>query len=125
MKIQEIKKVLKKGEIQKILNDENLSKSAKIKIFFEAGLNVKEIANILNIRYNFAYNVISNYVNVENIPTIQNKEKSKKDQIIEMFLNGQTNKEISINLKTNYNYVFNTLKEYKSKQNSELSDNSK
>jgi len=104
-------------KVGEILNNETLSKSSKMKQLFELGYSVKEISNMLNVRYNFVYNVISNYVNVNQIETVKEVNKqSKKDLIIEMFKQGKTRKEISIELKTNYNYVFNVIKEYTSKQ---------
>lgn len=106
-----------KQQLNKILSDETISKSNKMKQLFELGYSVKEISTMLNVRYNFVYNVISNYVNVNGIETVKqvNKE-SKKDLIIELFKQGKSRKEISIELKTNYNYVFNVIKEYTSKQ---------
>lgn len=97
-----------------LLNDESISKSAKIKRLWETGYTVKQVAEELGIRYNFAYNVISNHVNVGNIETVkQEKGESKKDLIVEQFKQGNSLKEISVNLRTNYNYVFNTVKAYK------------
>lgn len=112
--VEETKKLSKKS-IESLLSDESISKSSKIKSLFDSGLEVKEVSNLLNIRYNFAYNVISNYVNMNSINVEQTKKESVKDKIIELYLQNKSNKEISIELKTNYNYVFNTLKEYKSK----------
>lgn len=114
--MQENVKVSQK-KVSEILNNETLSKSSKMKQLFELGYSVKEISNMLNIRYNFVYNVISNYVNVNQIETIKEVNKqSKKDLIVELFKQGKTRKEISVELKTNYNYVFNVIKEYTSKQ---------
>jgi transposase len=108
--------VLTAGQIKKVLADESTSKSAKIKALFDAGLETKEIAGHLNIRYNFAYNVISNYVNMNGIELEVVAKDNKKQKIIEMYLQEKSNKEISIELKTNYNYVFNTIKAYKQSQ---------
>jgi predicted transcriptional regulator len=104
-------------KVSEIVNNETLSKSKKMKALFDLGYSIKEISTLLNVRYNFVYNVISNYVNLENIQVVKEVNKqSKKDLIIEMFKQGKTRKEISIELKTNYNYVFNVIKEYTSKQ---------
>jgi hypothetical protein len=109
--------------IKKILTNETLSKSKKMIAMFELGMEVKEIANIMTedegklVRYNFVYNVVSNYSTVNAIKTETNKKEGKKDLIIAMYLDGKTNKEISIDLRTNYNYVFNTIKDYKIKNN--------
>lgn len=104
------------AQIKKLLADESTSKSSKIKALFDAGLTVKDIAAHLQIRYNFAYNVISNYVNMNDIQLEVVAKDNKKQKIIELHLQQKSNKEISIELKTNYNYVFNTIKAYKLSQ---------
>lgn len=110
--IENAKKVTDKM-IATITSNESLSKSAKMKELFDIGLDIKEIAVIMNVRYNFVYNVVSNYVNMNKIETVAKDKNVKKDAIIAMHLNGKTNKEISIELTTNYNYVHNVLKQYK------------
>ena len=105
--------------IKKVVADEGMSKSAKMKALFDLGLEVKEIANVLGVRYNFVYNVVSNYCNTNGIPVETNKRESKRDKIIELHKQGLSNKEISIELKTNYNYVFNVIKAYKRAQEME------
>ncbi|MNM08221.1 hypothetical protein D3C81_182890 [compost metagenome] len=110
--IENAKKVTDKM-IATITSNESLSKSAKMKELFDIGLDIKEIAVIMNVRYNFVYNVVSNYVNMNKIEIVAKDKNVKKDAIIAMYLNGKTNKEISIELTTNYNYVHNVLKQYK------------
>ena len=105
-------KVTKAG-INKVVVDESMSKSGKMKLLFDMGLEVKEIATVMGVRYNFVYNVVSNYCNMNGIQVETQKKESKKDDIIRLYKDGKTNKEISIELKTNYNYVFNTIKAYK------------
>jgi predicted transcriptional regulator len=102
--------------IKKVLADESTSKSSKMKALFDAGFTVKEIAAHMQVRYNFAYNVISNYVNMQAIELEVVAKDNKKEKIIEMHLQQKSNKEISIELKTNYNYVYNTIKSYKLNQ---------
>lgn len=92
------------------------SKSAKMKQLFELGLSIKEIAGHMECRYQFAYNVISNWVNTAGIEVIVEERASKKDVIIDLYNQGRTNKEISVELKVNYNYVFKVLKDYKASQ---------
>lgn len=99
-------------KIEKIVAQE-ISKSARMIELFSHGLTVKEIATEMNVRYNFAYNVVSNHVNMNGIELEEVSKDTKKEKIIELYLEGKSNKEISIDLKTNYNYVFNTLKKYK------------
>lgn len=111
-------KEISTAAVKKVLASEE-SKSAKIKQLFDGGLEVKQIAELMQIRYNFAYNVISNYINMNGFEVERNQKASKKDAIIELHQAGKSNKEISIELKTNYNYVFNTLKDYKAQQKAE------
>lgn len=103
-------------KIEKITKNENISKSQKMKDLFELGLEIKEIATIMNVRYNFVYNVVSNHVRINDIETTSVERNSRKNEIIELFLSGKTNVEISKELKVNYNYVFKVIKEYKSEQ---------
>ena len=90
-----------------------ISKSAKMKQLFELGLSVKEIAGHMECRYQFAYNVISNWVNTAGIEITVEERTSKKDIIVDLYNQGRTNKEISVELKVNYNYVFKVLKDHK------------
>ncbi len=92
------------------------SKSAKMKQLFELGLSIKEIAGHMECRYQFAYNVISNWVNTAGIEVTVEERTSKKDVIVALYNQGRTNKEISVELKVNYNYVFKVLKDYKASQ---------
>lgn len=92
------------------------SKSAKMKQLFELGLSIKEIAGHMGCRYQFAYNVISNWVNTAGIEVTVEERASKKDAIVALYNQGHTNKEISVELKVNYNYVFKVLKDYKASQ---------
>lgn len=103
-----------KKDIDAIVSNDSISKSEKIRSLFNLGIEIKEIAGYLSIRYNFVYNVVSNYININDIKIVSEDKVSKKDLIVELFNQGKSNKEISIELKTNYNYVFNTLKVYKS-----------
>ena len=99
-------------EINKIKELE-VSKSQKMKELFELGLEIKEVASLMGTRYQFAYNVISNWVNMNGIEVMEEERVSKKGEIIKQYLDGKSNKEISIDQKVNYNYVFKVLKEYK------------
>jgi transposase len=98
--------------INKVVAGEG-SKSGKMKELFDLGLEVKEIAKVMDVRYNFVYNVVSNYAAMNGLETATTKKAGKKEAIIELYKQGKTNKEISIELKTNYNYVFNVLKQVK------------
>jgi len=107
-------KVTKK-QIAGVLKGEG-SKSQKMKDLFDLGLEVKEIANLMDVRYNFSYNVISNYININEIETEQEEKSEKKQAIIDLFNQGMKKVDISKTLKTNYNYIFKVIKEYKEGQ---------
>ena len=98
-------------EIQKIINNAT-SKSKAMVALYNSGLEIKQIANIMQVRYNFVYNVISNYCRMNDIElrTNKNNTNSKKVQIEELFKAGKSNVEIAKELKTNYNYVYKITK---------------
>ena len=98
-------------EIQKIINNAT-SKSKAMVALYNSGLEIKQIANIMQVRYNFVYNVISNHCRINDIElrTNKNNTNSKKVQIEELFKAGKSNVEIAKELKTNYNYVYKVTK---------------
>lgn len=98
--------------ISGIKENATLSKSGKMKELFRLGLDVKEIASIMGVRYNFVYNVVSNMVIVEGIEVEATKSTSKKDEIWALLDSGKTAKEVAIELKTNLNYVYKLRKEW-------------
>ena len=104
---------MKQNEINKLLNDTTLSKSKKFIALYNEGLEIKEIASLFNVRYNFVYNVVSNYCRMNDIElrTNQVNGSSKKVMIEELFKQGKSNTEISKELKTNYNYVYKITKQ--------------
>ena len=104
---------MSKASVTKLVKDESVSKSAKMKALFEAGYSIKEISTMLEVRYNFVYNVVSNHVTVNGVEVESTKRAGKKEAIIELFNQGKTNKEISAELKSNYNYVYNVVKAHK------------
>lgn len=106
-----------KAAVKKIVEAEG-SKSGKMKQLFDMGMEVKEIAKTLDVRYNFVYNVVSNYAMMNGMETETQKRGGKKERIIELYKLGKTRKEIAIELKTNYNYVYNVLKNYGKKEES-------
>lgn len=70
----------------------------------------------MDVRYNFVYNVISNYCVVEGIEVEKKASTGKKDIIIGLHKEGKTKKEISVELKTNYNYIYQVIKKYETEQ---------
>ena len=103
---------MKNMEIQKIINT-STSKSQAMVELYNQGLEIKQIAQAMDVRYNFVYNVISNYCRMNDVELRTNKENghSKKAQIAELFAQGKSNTEIAKELKTNYNYVYKITKE--------------
>lgn len=101
-------------ETAKVISDETISKSQKMKTLFSYGFTIKEIASQLNVRYNFVYNVIQNQVICEGLEVESTKVSSKKETVRELFNQGKSTKEIAIDLKTNYNYIYKLVKEIKS-----------
>ena len=97
------------------MKKQEISKSQQMINMYNDGKEIKEIAQAMNVRYNFAYNVISNYCRMHDVElrTNRNTENSKKAQIIELLESGKTKTEVATELKCNYNYVFKIEKEMK------------
>lgn len=104
---------LTKETINQILNDTSLSKSKRFIKLYNDGMEIKEIASLCNVRYNFVYNVISNHCRMNDVElrTNQINGSSKKVMIEELFKQGKSNTEIAKELKTNYNYVYKITKQ--------------
>ena len=106
-----VSKVITKKEVDELLKTE-VSKSQKIIKLFEGGLDVKNISTLMGIRYNFSYNVISNYIRMNDVKGVIKEEKeNKKSEIIKLYKEGKSNIEISTELKCNYNYVWKICNE--------------
>lgn len=120
MKKSNVEKVIGTKAVAKVVADETLSKSAKVKALFDGGMEVKEIAEAVGIRYNFAYNVISNYIIVNEIEVETQRKASKKDAVWALLDEGKSAKEIAVELKTNYNYVYKLRKEWITKATAEV-----
>ena len=112
MKKVEVKK-MSKNQVEAVLKDEKLSKSAKVRALFDGGLEVKEIATLLNIRYNFAYNVLQNHIIQNDIKVEKSERNSKKDEIIKLLSEGKSLVEVCKATKSNYNYVWKLSSELK------------
>lgn len=102
---------MKQTEIKKILSGDT-SKSKKMVELYNGGLEIKQIAELMGVRYNFVYNVVSNYCRMNEVELRTNKDNSnsKKVQIEKLFREGKSNTEIAAELKTNYNYVYKITK---------------
>ena len=90
-----------------------VSKSAAIKEMFAGGMEVKEIATTLGVRYNHAYNVVNNEVIVHGLDVIKDGragDNSKKAQIIDLLAQGKSINDIAKELHVIYNYVWQVAK---------------
>ena len=103
---------MKNMEIQTIINNATSKSKAMVELYNQ-GLEIKEIAIAMDVRYNFVYNVISNHCRMNDVElrTNNGNENSKKVMIEKLFKEGKTNVEISKELKTNYNYVYKITKQ--------------
>ena len=100
-----------KAEIKKIVEQE-ISKSQRMIQLYNGGLEIKEIANVMGVRYNFVYNVVSNYCRMNDVQMRVVVKENKKAKIIQLIEAGKTNVEISAETKCCYNYVFGVRKAY-------------
>lgn len=103
---------MKQNEIQTIINNATSKSKAMVELY-NAGCEIKQIAQAMDVRYNFVYNVVSNYCRMNEVELRTNKENgdSKKAMITKLFKEGKSNTEIAKELKTNYNYVYKITKE--------------
>ena len=89
------------------------SKSKKMVALYNLGLELKDIAKLMDVRYNFVYNVVSNHCRMNELVLRTNtRGASKKDEIIALLDAGKSNVEIAKELKSNYNYVSKVVKEH-------------
>lgn len=100
-----------KAEIKKIV-DQDISKSQRMIQLYNGGLEVKDIAKVMGVRYNFVYNVVSNYCRMNDVQMRVVVKENKKATIIQLIKAGKSNVEISAELKCCYNYVFGVRKAY-------------
>lgn len=105
--------------VESIVTSE-MNKSNKMIALYQLNLPIKEIAVLMDTRYNFVYNVVSNYCIKNGLTISTNKvdTDSKKDIVIRMYLEKKTAKEIAIELKANMNYVYTIIKTYKQQHES-------
>lgn len=103
---------MKKEEIRKVIEAEG-SKSSKMLKLYNEGLEIGDIAKLMNVRYNFVYNVVSNDCRKSGTEVrVTKKQGTVKTAIIKCIEEGKTNTDISKELSVNYNYVFKVRKEY-------------
>jgi transposase len=107
-----VEKVATTKEITKVIGSEQ-TKSAKMKELFLMGVDIKEIAKLMETRYNFVYNVVSNMIRMNDMEevVVKDRKEGKKDEIIKLLNEGHSNIEISKILKSPYNYVWKVVNE--------------
>ena len=98
-----------------IVAAEGMNKSDKIKALFEGGLDVKDISELLQIRYNHAYNVIQNYVIVNDIEVEKSARSvnAKRLEVIQILENGGKLIDAARATKSSYNYVWKISQDMK------------
>jgi|BioPla2DNA2_1021312.scaffolds.fasta_scaffold175003_1 transposase len=101
----------KKVDFEKILKDESLSKSEKIRRLYVGGLSVSEISKLSGFRYQMCYNIIDDYCVKNGIEKKTSKKgESKSDVIVKLFKEGKSVKEIAYMTDSWPNYVYRVLK---------------
>ena len=116
LNVEEMIDVKRVDKIVKEIADGKMSKGAGIRECFAGGMEVKDIAAKLGIRYNHVYNVVKNEVLVHGlsdqvIASERGGENSKKAQITAMLQEGKSITEISAELKCMYNYVWSVARD--------------
>lgn len=112
MKLVQVEDMIKEArvaEIKDAVANKTMTKGAAIREMFAGGMETKDIATALGIRYNHAYNVIKNEVLIHGLEVeteSRGGENSKKAQIIQGLQDGKSIKEVAAELKCMYNYVW-------------------
>jgi transposase-like protein len=103
--------MLEKKFVNEVLASGESKSKMMVRMYNEGG-EISEISKIMGVRYNFVYNVVSNYCRVNEVDLRTVEKDSKKGAIIELIEKGLSNNEISRELKSCYNYVFSVRKNY-------------
>lgn len=116
LNVEEMIETKRVDKIAKEIAEGKISKGAGIRECFAGGMEVKDIATRLGIRYNHVYNVVKNEILVHGladqvIASERGGENSKKAQIVAMLQEGKTITEISTELKCMYNYVWSVARD--------------
>lgn len=113
VKLNEVEKVLNGSEIKVLVNDEGLKKSEKMRQLFLGGVDVKSISELMGVRYNFVYNVVSEMIRLNDMEGNVDKKVrgSVKESIIKLLVDKKSVNEISKELKVNSNMVRKYKKE--------------
>ena len=99
MKLVQVEEQITEARVEEIkasVANKTMTKGAAIREMFVGGMETKDIANKLGIRYNHAYNVIKNEVLIHGLEVeteSRGGENSKKAQIIQGLQDGKSIKE--------------------------------
>lgn len=124
----------KRRAIETVL-DEELTKSGKIRGLYKLGIEVKDIAKILDLKYNFVYNIVAQCIKEGIVTEIQKPEPTHEEKmliavkekevkplppemestIVQMWIEGKESNEISETLKIDFDYVLRIVKQTKNK----------
>ena len=89
-----------------------MSKSQKMRELYDQGMSVSQISKELGCRYQFVYQIISNYTNGD-IKNSNDKKDSKSEEFRKLFDEGLSVGEIAKTTNSNYTFVFQVIKKYK------------
>jgi hypothetical protein len=74
--------------------DEKLSKSEKIRRLHDQGMKIAEIAKLLGIRYQFAYNVVTYYVAQKQVEVLKYVGVADADSVLPIHAEGSKDEEL-------------------------------
>ena len=100
-----------KTAINKVASNQDLTKSDKMRQLYDLGLDLAEIAEIVQVRYQFVWNVIDDHTD-GNIRESKPK-KTKSDEFRKLFDEGKTCAEIAKITNSNNNFVNSVIKKHK------------
>lgn len=91
-----------------------ISKSEMIRKEFKQGKSISEIAKLHDLRYQFVYNIVSDYClkNKIDMPRSRQDGETKAQKIIELFEAGKTTRQIMVELDTYPNYISRVISKY-------------
>lgn len=110
MKNAKTSKISKEG-VKAIINNQDLTKSEKMRRLYDLGNDLAEIAKLVKVRYQFVWNVIDIHTQGE-IRTQSNKT-TKSDEFRKLFDEGKTCAQIAKITNSNNNFVNSVIKKHK------------
>lgn len=90
-----------------------MSKSELIRNYYNEGLTIREVADKVGVRYQFAYNVVSKMCEKKGEEVRRANKVTRASQFREMFDEGYSVGQIAKALNANYNQVHQTISKYK------------